>query len=98
MDMMLEATDALVAKEHVQAGTVGNVSLCDMGYCSVGIDEVRGAAFFLSCYRAIQCDFLEMLDYEQSLYTVISDTISLLRTFSLSRARVAGLGGLWCWY
>ena len=57
MDMMLEATDALVAKEHVQAGTVGNVSLCDMGYCSVGIDEVRGATIFMSCYNAIQCDF-----------------------------------------
>ena len=39
MDMMLEATDALVAKEHAQAGTAANVSLCDMGYCSVGIDE-----------------------------------------------------------
>ena len=29
MDMMLEATDALVAKEHAQAGTAANVSLCD---------------------------------------------------------------------
>ena len=97
MDMMLEATDALVAKEHVQAGTLGNVSLCDMGYCSVGIDEVSGAALCMSCYRAIQCGLSEMLDYEQSFYTVISDTISLPLTFSLS-SLVSGLGGLWCGY
>eukprot|EP00937_MAST-01D_sp_MAST-1D-sp2_P005381 g5381.t1 len=38
-DMMLEAADALVAKVHAQTGTAGNVSLCDMGYCSLGIDE-----------------------------------------------------------
>ena len=36
---MLEAADALVAKNRTVAGRSGLVSLCDVGYCSVGVDE-----------------------------------------------------------
>jgi alpha-galactosidase len=37
--MMKEAVDAVVAKNRTVAGWTGPVSLCDIGYCSVGIDE-----------------------------------------------------------
>lgn len=38
-DMMIEAAEALVAKNRTIAGHSGNVSLCDIGYCQVGVDE-----------------------------------------------------------
>jgi len=38
-DMMLQAAEALVAKNRTVAGIDGKVSLCDLGYCSVGVDE-----------------------------------------------------------
>ena len=38
-DMMLEAATAMVAKNRTVAGHDGKVSLCDLGYCSVGVDE-----------------------------------------------------------
>jgi hypothetical protein len=38
-DMMVQAVDAMVAKNRTVAGWEGKVSLCDLGYCSVGIDE-----------------------------------------------------------
>ena len=34
-----EAIDAVVAKNRTVKGWAGKVSLCDLGYCSVGIDE-----------------------------------------------------------
>ena len=37
--MMLQAADAVVAKNRTVAGHTGKVSLCDLGYCSVGVDE-----------------------------------------------------------
>jgi alpha-galactosidase len=37
--MMLSAADAIVAKNRTVAGHDGKVSLCDLGYCSVGVDE-----------------------------------------------------------
>ena len=37
--MMLDAARALVAKNRSVAGEAGKVSLCDIGYCSVGVDE-----------------------------------------------------------
>ena len=36
--MMIEAAQTLVAKRQVP-GLAANVSLCDLGYCSVGVDE-----------------------------------------------------------
>lgn len=38
-DMMIGAAEALVAKTRRVPGREGNVSLCDLGYCSVGVDE-----------------------------------------------------------
>jgi alpha-galactosidase len=38
-EMMLEAANAIVAKNRTVAGHDGKVSLCDLGYCSVGVDE-----------------------------------------------------------
>ena len=38
-DMMMEAAEALVARNRTIAGHPGKVSLCDVGYCSVGVDE-----------------------------------------------------------
>ena len=37
--MMIKSADALVAKTRHVPGHSGNVSLCDLGYCSVGVDE-----------------------------------------------------------
>ena len=37
--MMLDAARALVAKNRTVAGQSAPVSLCDLGYCSVGVDE-----------------------------------------------------------
>ena len=37
--MMLEAADAASAKNRTVKGWEGKVSLCDLGYCSVGVDE-----------------------------------------------------------
>ena len=37
--MMVEAVDAVVAKNRTVKGWEGKVSLCDLGYCAVGIDE-----------------------------------------------------------
>ena len=37
-DMMLAAADAIVAKNRTVAGHPSPVSLCDLGYCSVGVD------------------------------------------------------------
>ena len=37
--MMLEASEAMVAKNRTVGGHSGQLSLCDMGYCSVGVDE-----------------------------------------------------------
>ena len=36
---MLEAADAASAKNRTVKGWDGKVSLCDLGYCSVGVDE-----------------------------------------------------------
>ena len=38
-DMMTQAVDAVVAKNRTVAGWDGPVSLCDLGYCAVGVDE-----------------------------------------------------------
>ena len=38
-DMMMEAATAMTAKNRTVKGWDGNVSLCDLGYCSVGVDE-----------------------------------------------------------
>lgn len=38
-DMMMVAADAVVSKNRTVAGYTGKVSLCDLGYCSVGVDE-----------------------------------------------------------
>ena len=38
-DMMVEAVDAVVAKNRTVKGWDGKVSLCDLGYCAVGVDE-----------------------------------------------------------
>ena len=38
-NMMMEAAHALVAKNRSAAGRTGKFSLCDVGYCSVGVDE-----------------------------------------------------------
>ena len=40
-DMMLAAADAIVAKNRTVAGHPSPVSLCDLGYCSVGVDVRR---------------------------------------------------------
>ena len=40
---MEQVIDALVAKNRTVKGWDGPVSLCDLGYCSAGIDEVRVA-------------------------------------------------------
>ena len=37
--MMKDAVDAVVAKNRTVKGWEGKVSLCDLGYCSAGIDE-----------------------------------------------------------
>jgi len=37
--MMIDAAEALSAKNRSIAGHAGNVSLCDVGYCQVGVDE-----------------------------------------------------------
>ena len=37
--MMLAAADALVAKNRTIKGIYGNVSLCGIGYCDIGVDE-----------------------------------------------------------
>jgi alpha-galactosidase len=37
--MMKDAVDAVVAKNRTVKGWDGQVSLCDLGYCAVGIDE-----------------------------------------------------------
>ena len=37
--MIEEQIEALAAKNRTIKGWEGNVSLCDLGYCSVGIDE-----------------------------------------------------------
>ena len=36
---MVEHIDAVVAKNRTVKGWDGKVSLCDLGYCAVGIDE-----------------------------------------------------------
>jgi len=38
-DMMMDAAHALAAKNRTVRGWKGEVSLCDLGYCSVGVDE-----------------------------------------------------------
>ena len=38
-DMMLSAAAALTARTRRVSGHAANVSLCDVGYCSVGVDE-----------------------------------------------------------
>ena len=38
-EMMLAAADALVAKNRTVKGIYGNVSLCGIGYCDIGVDE-----------------------------------------------------------
>ena len=38
-DMMVSAVDAATAKNRTVKGWPGKVSLCDLGYCSVGVDE-----------------------------------------------------------
>eukprot|EP01051_Picozoa_sp_SAG22_P030579 SAG22_NODE_11936_length_463_cov_0.626374_1_plen_136_part_10 len=38
-DMMAMAVDAVVAKNRTVKGWDGKVSLCDLGYCAVGVDE-----------------------------------------------------------
>lgn len=38
-ETMLQAAEALVARNRTVAGESGKVSLCDVGYCSVGVDE-----------------------------------------------------------
>ena len=38
-DMMVQAVDAVVAKNRTVKGYADKVSLCDLGYCAVGIDE-----------------------------------------------------------
>ena len=38
-DMMLSAATAIAAKNRTVKGWDGKVSLCDIGYCSVGVDE-----------------------------------------------------------
>jgi len=38
-DMIKEAVDALAAKNRTVKGWDGKVSLCDLGYCTAGIDE-----------------------------------------------------------
>jgi hypothetical protein len=40
-DMMMVAANAIVSKTRTVNGKSG-MSLCDMGYCSVGVDEVSG--------------------------------------------------------
>ena len=37
--MIEEVIDALTAKNRTVAGWEGKVSLCDLGYCTAGIDE-----------------------------------------------------------
>ena len=36
---MLSAASALVAKNRTVKGESGMVSLCDLGFCSIGVDE-----------------------------------------------------------
>ena len=43
---MEQVIDALVAKNRTVKGWDGPVSLCDLGYCSAGIDEVRARCLF----------------------------------------------------
>jgi alpha-galactosidase len=38
-EMMLDAAEAIVSKNRTVAGHAKPVSLCDIGYCSVGVDE-----------------------------------------------------------
>ena len=38
-EMMIDAAQAIVAKNRSVVGYYESVSLCDMGYCSVGVDE-----------------------------------------------------------
>ena len=37
--MMMDAAHAIVSKNRTIKGSSGSVSLCDLGYCSVGVDE-----------------------------------------------------------
>ena len=78
-DMITGVIDALAEKNRTVKGWEGKVSLCDLGYCSAGIDE--GAY-----NRAVASTHLSQLQL-----TLPSRTPSGVS----ARARVYRMGGLW---
>lgn len=84
--MIVDVIDALSAKNRTVKGWEGQVSLCDLGYCSAGLDEgwegcgdgVNGTQHYVNGTPAINThsfpDMKELVDYGHAkVCTIYSD-------------------------
>ena len=85
---MGQAAEAMVAKNRTVAGHTSSVSLCDLGYCSVGVDEgwegcgqgANGTQHAVNGTPTIDSAFPDMAAMVQVLLYLSSTTRTCTRT------------------